>query len=199
MSCKTINYFEKFFFPDIYWQPYFVYNVSEAGNLFNLKSIINPAKSSKKYTRKKQLSKRSLQAKIFDSFINIGFFNPLIVVKEFPVIIQNSYRLKNQDGSYYLIDYFFPTVLNGKGLFVELDSDLHDEKQDEIRDKYLLDVLGVRTFRIFRLEKESTQKGRFQELLELLRTEPSSDKPRIFDFGKNILDYKKDFKNPLNS
>lgn len=183
---KDIDYLEKFFFPDIYWQPYYTYNVSESGKLFNLKTIINPGKSAKKFTRKKQLTKRSLQAKIFDSFINIGFFNPLIVVREFPIIIQNSSRLPNQKGSFYLADYFFPTVLEGNGLFVELDSDYHKPEEDKIRDEYLLGTLGVQTFRITGLDKESVQKGKFQNLLELLRSKEASSTPRVFDFGENI-------------
>lgn len=190
---KDINYLEIFTFSDIYWQPYPVYNVSESGNLFNFKSIINPGKSAKRYTRAKQLKKRSLQAKIFDSFINIGFFNPLIVVKEYPVVIQNSHRLEGQDGGFYLIDYYFPNVLNGKGLFVELDSDYHNPKKDEIRDKYLLETLGVKTFRITGLEKESVQKGKFQELLKLLRSEEAiNEVPKVFNYGENIKTYLKE-------
>lgn len=187
---KKINYLEIFTFSDIYWQPYPVYNISESGNLFNFKSIINPVKSSRKYTRNKQLKKRSLQAKIFDSFINIGYFNPLIVVKEYPVVILNSHRLEGQEGGFYLIDYFFPNVLGGKGLFVELDSDYHDSKKDEIRDRYLLETLGVKTFRITGLDKESVQKGRFQELIKLLRSEEAvTGVPRVFDYRENIKNY----------
>ena len=82
------NYLEVFFFPDIPWQPYPVYSVSEKGNVYNLKNVLYPnASSAKKFTRNKQLRQRSAQAKMFDMLINIGFWDPLIVVKEFPIVI----------------------------------------------------------------------------------------------------------------
>ena len=50
---KEIDYLEDFMFPDIPWQTYPVYSVSEKGNLYNLKNIIYPSpKSAKKFTRK---------------------------------------------------------------------------------------------------------------------------------------------------
>ena len=95
---KKINYLETFTFPDIY-QVYPVYALSESGRVVNFKSIIYPnSRSKKKFTRNKQLSNRSLQAKIFDALIEVGFFDPLIVYKEFPVVIQNSMRVPGQSG-----------------------------------------------------------------------------------------------------
>ena len=86
-----INYLETFIFPDIPTQLYPVYSVSDKGNVFNLKNIIYPnSRSVKKFTRNKQLKNRSTQAKIFDAFINIGYFSPLITYREFPIIIQKA-------------------------------------------------------------------------------------------------------------
>lgn len=180
---KEINYLETFIFPDIPFQSYPVYSVSVTGHVFNIKAMMYPTpKSKKKFTRNKQLSKRSLQAKIFDSIINIGYFNPLPVIKEFPIIIQNSKRLPGQKGSWYYLDYYFPTMK----VCVELDSDLHKEDRDEIRDAYLFEALGITTFRMRGFEKESVQKNKFQELTALLRSKTPQSRPEIFAFGENI-------------
>ena len=135
---KTINYKETFTFPDI---PvlYPVYALSESGKVMNFKSISYPTpKSKKKFTRNKQLSQRSMQAKIFDALINVGYFDPLIVYREFPVVIQNALRLPGQSGMYYYLDYYFPEL----HLAVELDSDLHNPEKDKLRDLYL-NKLGI--------------------------------------------------------
>jgi hypothetical protein len=104
------NYLESFRFPDIP-QEYPVYAISESGRIVNFKSVVYPnQKSRKKFTRNKQLYKRSLQAKIFDALIEVGFFEPLLVYKEFPIVIQNSMRVPGQKGMFVLLDYFFPTT-----------------------------------------------------------------------------------------
>lgn len=178
---KEINYLDTFIFPDIPFQLYPVYSVSESGHVINLKSLMYPSpKSCKKFTRNKQLRNRSLQAKIFDSIINIGYFNPLIVIKEFPVVIQNSRRLDKQEGSFYYLDYYFPEL----NICVELDSELHKEQKDIIRDMYL-HSLGITTFRIKNLEKEQVQKTKFPELTKLLRSKIPQT-PTIFAFSENI-------------
>lgn len=180
---KNINYLDNFLFPDIPFQYYPVYSVSESGQVINLKSMMYPTpKSRKKFTRNKQLGKRSLQAKIFDAIIEIGYFNPLLVIKEFPVVIQNARRIFGQKGSFYYLDYYFPTMK----VCVELDSDLHKEDKDEIRDSYLLNVLGIRTLRIRNLEKPSIQRTKFPELAALLRSITPLHSPEIFAFGENI-------------
>lgn len=179
---KIENYFETFTFPDIPWQPYPVYSVSEKGHVFNLKSSLYPNSTSiKKYTRKKQLSKRSQQAKMFDMLINIGYWEPLMVIPEFPIIIQNHLRLKNQEGSYILLDYYFPQLC----LAVELDSDLHEEHKDKIRDSYLAQ-LGITVFRISHLEKPEQQKKRFKELVRKMKTMTVPPTLRVFSFTDNI-------------
>lgn len=181
---KTLNYAESFMFPDIPWQKYPVYAVTESGKVVNFKAIAYPTpKSRKKFTRRKQLLFRSVQAKIFDALIGIGYWNPLPVIPEFPVVIQNSYRLPGQSGLFYYLDYYFPTL----GLAIELDSDLHSLDKDEVRDKYLLDVLGIKTFRMSGLEKLTTQRGKFQELLALIRGLNPTENPKVFAFGAEIL------------
>lgn len=181
------KYLETFTFPDIPWQKYPVFSVSDKGNTYNLKSIIFPSpKSAKKFTRRKQLVYRSLQAKIFDSIINIGYFDPLLVVPEFPIIIQNHLRLPGLKGGYFLIDYYFPTLR----LAVELDSDLHSEIKDEIRDDYLKQ-LGISVFRIKDLQKPTVQKTKFKDLTKLMRSINPIENPTPFSFTDNVrLKYK---------
>ena len=178
---KTINYKETFTFPDISVL-YPVYVLSESGKVMNFKSISYPSpKSKKKFTRNKQLSKRSVQAKIFDALINIGYFDPLVVYREFPVVIQNSLRLPGQGGMYYYLDYYFPEL----HLAVELDSDLHDPQKDNLRDLYL-QKLGITIFRIQNLQKPNIQKSRFRELTVLMR-KIGKKSPIRFDFCKDIF------------
>ena len=180
---KTINYKETFTFPDI---PvlYPVYALSESGKVMNFKSISYPTpKSKKKFTRNKQLSQRSMQAKIFDAFINVGYFDPLIVYREFPVVIQNALRLPKQGGMYYYLDYYFPEL----HLAVELDSDLHNPEKDKLRDLYL-NRLGITVFRIQDLQKPNIQKTKFKELTALMR-KIGKKNPIQFDFCKDIFQY----------
>ena len=177
-----MNYLETFFFDDIPWQPYPVYSVSEHGKAYNLKAILYPNKTSaKKFTRNKQLRKRSTQAKMFDMLINVGFWEPLVVVKEFPIIIQNHLRFSDVSGGFFLIDYFFPTL----SLAVELDSDLHNDEKDKKRDDYLKRI-GIETFRIKNLEKPENQKKRFRELTAKMRNMTPTENPRVFSFTDNI-------------
>lgn len=186
---KITNYLETFSFPDISFQQYPVYSISASGVLFNLKSVLYPsATCAKKFTRKKQLSYRSLQAKIFDSFINVGYFDPLPVIREYPIIVQNHLRVENQHRAYYLCDYFFPTLkddLGHWGLVVELDSDLHDPESDSIRDEYF-EKIGLRVFRIKHLERPDVQKSRFRELTKVMRGMTDCGSPRVFSFLDNI-------------
>ena len=172
-----------FNFPDIPWQPYPVYSISKSGRKYNFKSIIYPnSRSAKKYTRKKQLTKRSMQAKIFDAIINIGYFDPLVVTREFPILVDHNRT--TLDGGYLLLDYFIPNLRDNKfwGLDIELDSEYHSQEKDMLRDEYLQDVLGVKVFRISHLEKSEVQKKQFKELTNLMRTMERSDSPRVFTF-----------------
>ncbi len=192
-EAKIKNYLETFSFQDIPFQLYPVYSISESGVLFNFKSVIYPSdRSAKKFTRKKQLAFRSLQAKIFDAFINVGYFNPLPVIREYPVVVQNHLRLPGQTGAYYLCDYFFPTLRDNQGhwgLVVELDSDLHNEEADSIRDSYF-ERIGILVFRIRHLERADVQKTKFQELTKTMRSMEDCGKPRVFSFLDNIHLYK---------
>ena len=192
MSSKKskINYKETFTFPDI---PvlYPVYALSESGKVMNFKSISYPTpKSKKKFTRNKQLSQRSMQAKIFDAFINIGYFDPLIVYREFPIVIQNALRLPGQSGMYYYLDYYFPEL----HLAVELDSDLHNPEKDKLRDLYL-NKLGITVFRIQDLQKPNIQKTKCKELTALMR-KIGKKNPIQSDFCKDIFQYANSFQKP---
>lgn len=167
-------------FPDI---PvvYPVYAINEKGKIVNFKSIIYPnSRSKKKFTRAKQLSNRSLQAKMFDMLIRIDYFKPLQVWTEFPVVIQNSLRIPGQTGMYLLLDYYFPEL----HLAVELDSSLHDEERDRTRDTYL-GKLGIRVYRLNGLHKPSVQSKEFKNLTSEMRK--IGILPQIsFDFQKDL-------------
>lgn len=180
---KNKNYLETFLFPGID-VIYPVYALNENGRIMNFKSIVYPSpKSRKKYTRRKQLVNRSLQAKIFDAIINIGYFDPLQVIPEFPIVIQNSLRIPGQTGLYMLLDYYFPELR----LNVELDSDLHSPEKDKLRDKYL-ERLGIAVWRINGLHKSSVQKKEFPELTKWMRE--NGKKPLIsFDFQKDLKEW----------
>ena len=188
---KSVNYLETFIFPDIPWQLYPTYSVSEKDNIYNLKNIIYPSpKSAKKFTRNKQLKKRSKQALIFDALINVGYFNPLTeyIAKEFPIIIQNHLRLKDLDNGYILLDYFFANLKSNDGYWgfnVELDSDLHSETKDLIRDRYL-NNLGIKVFRLKNFERPDIQKGKFKDLISEIRKMEQTNIPRSFSFLDNI-------------
>lgn len=186
---KKINYRESFYFPDIPYQPYPIYLISNSGKLVNFKSIVYPSTTSvKKYTRKKQLRFRSQQAKIFDALINVGYFDPLIVYREFPIPIQNCYRLEGQKRLYYICDYFFPTL----NLVVELDSDYHDSQTrdpDTIRDNYIKSVHGLDIFRIRDLQKEAVQKSKFKELAKLMRDKNPVSSPPPLIFTTDLYSY----------
>ena len=177
----TVDLLEVFFFPDIPFQPYPVHSISENGNVFNLKNIIfaNNGKSKKKYTRNKQLlGKRSQQARMFDFLINIGYWNPLECIREFPVIIENSKRISTGQPSFYLLDYYFPEL----SLAVELDSDYHKDSLDKVRDEYLERWLGIKTFRIRKLEESLQQVREFPRLIELVKSIVPVPNPKPLDF-----------------
>ena len=175
-----MNKKELFYFPDIPGQPYPVYALSKNNRLVNFKSIIYPnSRSAKKFTRKKQLSRRSQQAKLFDMLINIGYFDGLgDVFREFPVLLENSKRIEGLDsGLFILLDYYFP----GIRLAVELDSELHQPEKDKIRDEYLKTNFSIDVFRIKDLQKPEVQKKKFLELKELLKTKtPQNYGPLCF-------------------
>lgn len=179
----TTQWLETFMFPDI---PilYPVYAFNEEGKVINFKGIIYPTpKSKKKFTRAKQLSNRSLQAKMFDMLIRIGYFSPLQVWPEFPIVIQNSQRLPGQSGMYLLLDYYFPEL----HLAVELDSELHNTDKDKIRDKYL-EKLGIKVYRLNGLHKPSVQSKDFKNLTSEMRK--IGILPQLtFDFQRDIRDW----------
>lgn len=180
------NWLDTFMFPDIPML-FPVYAINESGKVINIKGILYPsAKSKKKFTRAKQLSNRSLQAKMFDMLIRIGYFDPLTVWPEFPIVIQNSQRLPNMSGVYFLLDYYFPEL----HLAVELDSDLHDPRKDELRDQYLKGI-GIQVFRMNGLHKPSVQKKEFKALTAEMR--------RIGVLPGLTFDFQKDLRNLIRN
>lgn len=184
---KEINYKETFMFPDIPGQTFPVYALGKDGRLANFKSIIYPnPRSVKRFTRNKQLRFRSKQAAMFDCLINIGYFGGLNVYREFPVIIQNSKRMPGQDGGlYYMCDYYIPALK----LAIELDSELHNPAKDEIRDKYLFEVYGIRVFRMEAFDKPTTQKGRFKELIKILKETTPLENPEPLCMTNDLYEW----------
>lgn len=179
---KGNNHLDTFFFSDIPTQPYPVYSISESGNIYSLKNIVYPEKkTAKKFTRAKQLKWRSQQAKLVDFLINIGYFYPLTVYREFLIPIQNSLRIPGISGGYFLLDYFLPEL----SLALELDSSYHDVAADKLRDEYL-GKLGIEVFRVYNLEKISTQTGKFKDFISLLKSRVPVQDPKPFDFLGDI-------------
>lgn len=101
---------------------------------YDFKKVLN----SSVYSRKYQLNHRSVQAHKFDALVDVDYFQ-IPIIKEFVVIN----RARENDRSYYLIDYYIPT----KGIAIELDSNLHDKKFDQIKDRYLFRYHGIRVIR----------------------------------------------------
>lgn len=174
------DYRKTFVIPGIDFQTFPVYAVDCTGKIVNFKEKVYPdPRSVRKWTRNKQLKNRSKQALIFDALINVGYFDGLgEIVREMPILIENSKRPAGLTrGLYYLADYYFANLR----LAVELDSEYHEgekkESADKLRDQYFLKAYGIETFRIPHLEKESTQKGRFQELKKLLKERSANGIP----------------------
>lgn len=180
---------EKFIFPDIPGQSYPVHAVGKSGRLVNFKSIIYPSPTStKRYTRARQLKRRSQQAKIFDALINIGYFDPLTVYKEFPILIENSKRLPNmKSGLFWLLDYYFPELY----VAIELDSDLHNEDKDSVRDEYLKINHGITVYRIKDLQTEKVQKTKFRDLIGIMKNLKKTPNPSPLIFTTDLLDRQK--------
>ncbi len=182
-----MDYRNNFFIPGIDFMSFPEYAISKSGKIVNFKAIVYPnPRSAKKYTRKKQLSFRSQQAKLFDFLINIGYFNPFTVIREMPIIIKNSQRIEGLDkGLFFLCDYYIPEVK----LAIELDSEYHSEEKDKIRDKFLKEAYGIDTFRIRDLQKESVQKGKFHELTKLLKSLIPNPNPIPLNFTSDLYQY----------
>lgn len=88
-------------------------------------------------SRSDRLSTRSHQEDLFDLLIRVNYFNRRVYRE---IIIPTR-------TSYIIVDYYFPD----NRLVVELDSDLHDEEKDLIRDRYLNSLgLGVLRFKEFK-------------------------------------------------
>ncbi len=186
---KDINEYKKeFVIPGIDYQTFPVYAIAKTGRLVNFKNIVYPnPKSAKRFTRRKQLVHRSLQARMFDMLINIGYFDGLgEVVKEMPVLIENSKRPEGlKSGLFWLLDYYFQNIR----VAVELDSEYHDDYKDSLRDKYLSDVHGITVFRMRNLQLESVQRGRFLELKKLLQSCTPTEKPIPLIMTNDLYNY----------
>lgn len=188
------EYKKEFMIPGINFQSFPVYALSKTGRIVNFKNVVYPnATSAKKYTRRKQLVRRSQQAKLFDMLINIGYFDGLgEVVKEMPIIIENSKRPEGlTSGLFWLLDYYFPNIR----LAVELDSEYHEgersERKDKLRDKYLLENHGIQVFRMKNFHLESVQRGKFHELTALLKTMEPTLEPVPLIFTNDLYEYLK--------
>lgn len=184
------DYRRKFWIPGISFMSFPTYAISKSGKLVNFEAMVYPSpKSAKKYTRRKQLVRRSTQACLFDMLINIGYFNGLgDVIKEMPIVFENSKRLPGMTkGLFALLDYYFPSLK----LAIELDSDYHDPIKDKVRDDYLSQAHGIQTFRIKDFQKESVQKGRFHELTALLQSLVPDHNPQPLNFTTDLEQYLK--------
>ena len=182
------DYRKEFWLPGIDFMSFPTYAISKSGRLVNFESMIYPSpKSAKKFTRRKQLIKRSTQARMFDMLIRIGYFSGLgDVITEMPVILENSKRVDGLDkGLFVLLDYYFPSL----HLAVELDSSLHNAVKDAARDKYLEEAHGISTFRIRDLQLPKTQETRFHEFTALLKSLPVDPNPSPLRMKDDLGEY----------
>lgn len=185
-----IDYRETFWIPGIEFMSFPVYAISKKGRIVNFKSMVYPSpRSYKRFTRNKQLRFRSNQAKMFDFLIDIDYFSGLgPVIKEMPIIIENSKRVEGMnDGLYILLDYYFPSIR----LAVELDSDYHSPEKDAKRDEYLWKNHGIKTYRITDLLNSKTKFKGLVKLLKTLRVDPPSsikmtDELELYLRGKSL-------------
>lgn len=106
--------------------------------------------SNKSWSRSFHIKNRSSQELIFDEIAMSGRFHEN-VYREIPIFIDeilfnriNLNGINREDlPSYYIVDYYIPRV----NLVIELDSDIHDEIKDKIRDSYI-ESLGLHVIRI---------------------------------------------------
>lgn len=145
-TIKLDRYSFKFEDIDLVYPIYASSNKTKA--YYNFKASISSGSHSRKY----QLKNRSIQALLFDTLIDVGYFKLVgiedEIIKEFPLI--NTRSDIDDNRSYYLLDYFIPS----KSLCIELDSTYHDDRLDldKRKDEFLkslgIEVLRVRDFQI---------------------------------------------------
>ena len=121
------------------------------------------------YSRTYQLNNRSIQSYLMDKLIELNHFNLLgineTILKEFVLINTNR---DNDDRTFYLLDYFIPS----KSLCIELDSDLHEELKDRLKDKFL-ESLGIKVLRIRDFNIDT--KNKLNSILNFIQSNPYNE------------------------
>lgn len=122
------------------------------------------------YSRTYQLNNRSIQSYLMDKLIELNHFNLLgineTIFKEFVLI--NTDLNNDKTRSYYLLDYFIPS----KSLCIELDSDLHNEDKDNLKDKFLTS-LGIKVLRIKDFNIDT--KNKLEVIVNFIQSNPYNE------------------------
>ena len=132
---------------------------------YDFKKVLN----SPLYSRIYQLNNRSTQSIQFDLLIDINYFNLLgineTILKEFVLINTNR---DNDDRTFYLLDYFIPS----KSLCIELDSSLHEELKDKLKDEFL-ESLGIKVLRIRDFNIDT--KNKLNSIINFIQSNPYNE------------------------
>ena len=121
--------------------------------------------SSSNYSRTYQLNNRSIQSIQFDLLVDVDYFS-IPIYKEFVLI--NTDLDNDKTRSYYLLDYFIPS----KSLCIELDSDLHEELKDRLKDKFL-ESLGIKVLRIKDFNIDT--KNKLEVIVNFIQSNPYNE------------------------
>ena len=140
--------------------PRFILNKNK-DKYYDFKRVI----SSSNYSRTYQLNNRSIQSIQFDLLVDIDYFS-IPIYKEFVLI--NTDLDNDKTRSYYLLDYFIPS----KSLCIELDSDLHNEDKDNLKDKFLTS-LGIKVLRIRDFNIDT--KTKLNSILNFIQSNPYNE------------------------
>ena len=140
--------------------PRFILNKTKT-KFYDFKRVI----SSSNYSRTYQLNNRSIQSIQFDLLVDIDYFS-IPIYKEFVLI--NTDLDNDKTRSYYLLDYFIPS----KSLCIELDSDLHNEDKDNLKDKFLTS-LGIKVLRIRDFNIDT--KTKLNSILNFIQSNPYNE------------------------
>ena len=152
---------------------YPVYLKSKSGRYYKFKhAVLNS-----NYSRTTQLNNRSIQSVQFDLLVDIDYFN-IPIHKEFVLI--NTNLSIDSIRSYYLLDYFIPS----KSLCIELDSDLHNDNKDKLKDRFL-ESLGIKVLMIRDFNIET--KDKLEVIINFVQSNPINEFK--IDYSELIEEY----------
>lgn len=84
---------------------------------------------------------------VIDALVDTDFFSPSKVYKNIPFLVTDDIRVKGDKRSYYLVDYFIPSINTIILLITNLDMKMKSPKF-----KYLSEMLGKMGYNVFILD-----------------------------------------------